>query len=163
MIAASEETVSNYTRTDVIIFAAGYDQRSSPAVMQLGTPYPGEPSPSPCLRQSPTNPLCLGCCPNSGPIYIGWRLHNDRHPQPVHKARLRVRANQAIGKNSLSGVPTYIDEVTRIRFYKSGVPRKSEGDTRCCTCTETKAAQRAAFATSQWPVTGLLKTSLLRK
>ena len=39
--------------------------------------------------------------PNRCMMTLNWRPHNDRHPQPVHEARLRVRAKRGIGKNSL--------------------------------------------------------------
>ena len=35
-------------------------------------------------------------------------LHSDRHPQPVHKATLKVRAKAVVGKNSLLRLPGHL-------------------------------------------------------
>jgi hypothetical protein len=75
---------------------------------------PLESSPSPYLRQGPKHPVhCRSCVSRQNRARscvdkLFWWPHSDRHPQPVHKATLRLRAKRRIGKNSLLQLFGYI-------------------------------------------------------
>jgi hypothetical protein len=110
-IAASEETVSSCTRTDVF-YCIGYDRTSNlPATRNPERLKAAIPSFHPlpvCDRVRQNSVYCNRvsfCCQNLPNGKLSGSPHSDQHPQPVHKPTTRIRAKGTVGKNSLLRLP----------------------------------------------------------